>query len=216
MQPVLQARFRAKGFQILGWADGGWITFFSRKPILRPDDLKARKFFVWAGDNEALGLWKSAGYTPVPLAAPDILPGLQTGLINTFNATPLAALQFQWYPLAPHMTDLRWAPLIGGTVMTQRGWNRIPEKARPAILKAAADAEVRMKADIRADDAKAVEVMKKKGLTVHPITAAHRAEWQRVFEEAYPQMMERIVPEEVFKQAMRFRDAFRAKRDSKP
>jgi TRAP-type C4-dicarboxylate transport system substrate-binding protein len=211
MQPILREKFRRKGFVLLNWADGGWVTFFSKAPVLVPEDLKKRKFFVWAGDNKATDLWKSAGYTPVPLAATDILPSLQTGLINTFHATPVSALSFQWFALAPHMTELHWAPLIGGAVLTQKAWDAIPEASRPAIEAAAVEAEGRMKAEIRTADDKALQVMKTKGLSVHPITPEQYAAWQKTFEDAYPLIIDKVVPEDVFRQAMRFRDEIRAK-----
>jgi TRAP-type C4-dicarboxylate transport system substrate-binding protein len=214
MRPGLAERFRQKGFELLNWVDGGWITFFSKEPVLTPGDLKQRKFFVWAGDNKSADLWKSAGYSPVPLAATDILPGLQTGLINTFNATPISALSFQWFALAPHMTEMKWAPLVGGIVLTKKGWDQVPEASRAAIRQAAAEAELRMKTDVRSADEKAVGVMKEKGLTVHPVTPEQLAEWQKAFEGAYPQIIEKVVPEDVFKEAMKHRDAFRAKADA--
>jgi TRAP-type C4-dicarboxylate transport system substrate-binding protein len=210
MQPVLEERFRQKGFELLNWGDGGWISFFSKEPILLPDDLKRRKFFIWAGDNKAADLWKSAGYSPVPLASTDILPGLQTGLINTFSVTPLTALSFQWFALAPHMTDLKWAPLIGGTVLTKKVWDQVPEASRPALRQAAEEAEQRMKTDVRSADDKAVGIMKEKGLTVHPVSAEQHAQWQKSFEDVYPRLVETVVPKDMFQEAMKHRDAYRA------
>lgn len=209
MKPALEERFRQKGFEILNWADAGWVTFFSKEPVLLPDDLKRRKFFVWAGDNKMADLWKSAGYSPVPLASTDILPGLQTGLINTFSATPLSALSFQWFALAPHMTEMKWAPLIGGTVLAKKAWDQVPEASRPALRLAAGEAEHRMK-DLRSDNDKAVGIMKEKGLTVHPISAEQHAQWQKTIEDAYPRLVETFVPADVFQEAMKHRDAYRA------
>jgi len=211
MGPMLRERFLEKGFVLLSWGDGGWITFFSQTPVLRPDDLKQRKFFIWAGDVSAESLWKSAGYSPVPLAAPDILPGLQTGLINTYSATPLSSLSFQWFALAPNMTELKWAPLIGGLVLTRKAWERIPEPSRDAVRAAALEAERRMMREVRSADDKAVDIMREKGLKTHALTAEQRAEWQKTFEEAYPLMFGKVVPEEAFREAMRHRDAYRAK-----
>jgi TRAP-type C4-dicarboxylate transport system substrate-binding protein len=210
MQPVLREKFLQKGFVLLNWGDGGWVSFFSKEPVLVPDDLKKRKLFIWAGDNKAADLWKSAGFSPVPLASTDILPGLQTGLIDTFSATPLSALSFQWFALAPHMTELKWAPLIGGTVLSKKAWDQVPEASRPALQKAAEEAEQRMKTDVRSADDKAVGIMKEKGLAVHPVSAEQHAQWQKIFEEAYPRMVETVVPQDMFQEAMRHRDAYRA------
>ena len=46
-------------------------------------------------------LYKETGFQPGPLSANDLLPGLQTGMVNGFSSTPLVALAFQWFGLAP-------------------------------------------------------------------------------------------------------------------
>jgi hypothetical protein len=43
--------------------------------------MRKLKLFTWAGDGEVLQLWKKNGFQAVLLAAPNILLGLQTGLI---------------------------------------------------------------------------------------------------------------------------------------
>ena len=45
MRPRLESSLESKGFVVLNWADGGWVHFFSQKPVAVPDDLKAQKLF---------------------------------------------------------------------------------------------------------------------------------------------------------------------------
>ena len=63
------------------------------------------KLFTWAGDNDTLQLWKANGFRAVPLAATDILTGLQTGLIDAVPTTPLYALLNQSFGIAHNMID---------------------------------------------------------------------------------------------------------------
>ena len=62
-------------------------------------------------------------------------------MINAFAATPLAALAFQWFALAPNMTDLRFARLTGATIIDKRAWEKIPAELRPKILAASRASE---------------------------------------------------------------------------
>jgi len=211
MQPILEKRLEAKGFKVLNWGEAGWVQFFGKTPILTPDDLKKMKFFIWGDDADMMNIWKSAGFTPIPLSATDILPNLQTGLINCFDTTPVAALSFQWFALAPHMTQLNWCPLIGATIITTDGWNKVPAASRPAILKAAAEAGKAFKLDIRKNSDKAVDVMKEHGLIVHEITEDQYSQWQKLFESVYPQIADTIVPGDILNEAMKYRDEYRAK-----
>lgn len=211
LRSTLEKSFLEKGFVVLNWGDAGWVMFFAKERFATPDDMKTMKLFAWAGDNEAVELWKSGGFHPVPLPATEILTGLQTGLINAFDTTPLLALSSQWFGLAPHMLELRWAPLVGATVMTTGAWDRIPVAARPGVLQAASQAGERLKGDIRAANDKAIAAMKEHGLKVESSSPAIEAAWQRTAEEIYPRIRGTLVPNPVFDEARRLRDEFRAK-----
>jgi TRAP-type transport system periplasmic protein len=210
MQPILEKRLLAKGFKVLNWGEAGWVRFFGKDPILTPDDLKKAKFFVWGNDTDTMNIWKSAGYSPIPLAVTDILPNLQTGLINSFDTTPLSALSFQWFALAPHMNSLKWAPLVGATIITTKAWDKIPEAARPALLKAAAAAGVRFKDEIRSGEDKAIDTMKDHGLIVHDITEDQYDQWEKMFTSVYPQISGTVIPADMMDLAMKYRNEYRA------
>ena len=214
LRPMLEERLEKKGFIVLHWGDAGWVMFFAKEPFTRPDELRERKLFVWAGDSYSVDLWKASGFHPVPLAFTDILPGLQTGLINALDTTPLAALANQWFGLAPHMLDLKWAPLVGATVITKRAWEKIPPVAREAVRAAAAAAGDRLKGEIRSADATAIEAMVKRGLTVHPAGPDVEAEWRLAAEGAYPRIRGTIVPAEIFDEVRRLSSEYRASREA--
>ncbi len=215
MEPVLEARLLAKGFKVLNWGEAGWVRFFGKKPIMTPEDLKKEKFFVWGDDADTMKIWNSAGYSPVPLAVTDILPNLQTGLINAFDTTPVSALSFQWFALALHMTDIKWAPLLGANIITLKAWNKIPAEDQAELLKAAATAGVRFKSEIRSGEQKAIEVMKTKGLIVHDVTPEQYQQWETMFQGVYPQISGTVIPADMMDMALKYRDEYRAKKAAK-
>src|ERR1035438_475363 len=51
LRPQLEARLLAKGYIVLFWSDSGWARFFSKSPVLHPDDLRKLKVFAWAGNT---------------------------------------------------------------------------------------------------------------------------------------------------------------------
>jgi len=195
----------------LNWGEAGWVYFFGKTPILTPDDLRKMKMFIWGDDADTMNIWKSAGYSPIPLSATDILPNLQTGMINCFDTTPVAALSFQWFALAKHMTNMKWCPLVGATIITKEGWDKIPVSAQPAVLKAAAKAGKSFKDDIRVSNDKAIESMKKYGLEVHNVTPEQYAQWETLFKSVYPQISGSLIPTDIMDMAIKYRDEYRAK-----
>jgi TRAP-type C4-dicarboxylate transport system substrate-binding protein len=185
--PEFERRLAKKGFKVLTWSTTGWVHFFTKEPVITPDDMKKRRLFLWGSDTTYLELVKASGFNPVPLAITDLLPSLQTGLVDSFAVPPAAALSFQWFALAPNMTDLRWQPLPGTTVVSMKQWNRIPADLRPVLENSARKAGTRLQKRIRALEHDAIVAMKKHGLTVHPVSSEVEAQWAMlVREKGYP------------------------------
>src|SRR5215471_1589286 len=107
------------------------------------------KIFIWTGSPDQATIMRRAGYTPVPLETSDILPGLQTGLINTACVAPIFALATQLDLRAPHMLNLDWAPLVGACVIKKDVWEKIPQEARGPLLAAANRAGKEIRANSR-------------------------------------------------------------------
>jgi TRAP-type C4-dicarboxylate transport system substrate-binding protein len=210
--PRLEKSIEARGYVVLNWGDVGWVHFFTTKPVTRLADMRKMKLFTWAGgDNETLELWKSNGFRAVPLAATDILTGLQTGLIEAVPTTPLYALLNQSFGIARNMIDLKWAPLIGATVITRRVWDSIPPVPRGDMLAAAREAGVTMRGGIRKMGDDAIVTMEKRRLQVVHVDAATLAEWRRETESVYPRLRGSQVPPELFDEVRKLRDEFRAR-----
>ncbi len=108
------------------------------------------------------------------------------------------------------MTDMRWAPLVGATVITVKAWDKIPVAARPAVMKAAAEAGVRFKDEIRNGEQKAVDTMKEHGLVVHQITPDQYDQWEKLFTSVYPQISGTVIPKDMMDMAMQYRDEYRS------
>ncbi len=212
MRPKLEASLEAKGFVVLNWADGGWVHFFTKKPVAVPDDLRALKLFSWAGDAEAVETWRSAGFNPVPLPSTEIATALQTGLVEALGSPPQVAVISQFFNRARYMTDLRWQLLQGATIIAKATWEKIPADIRPELLKISQEAGVRLRKEVRDAEARDIEAMKKRGLTVVPVSAAQRAQWQKLTESIYPQIRGKVLPAEAFDEAMRYRDEYRKQR----
>jgi TRAP-type transport system periplasmic protein len=211
LRPKLEANLAAKGFIVLNWADGGWVRFFAQKPVATPDDLRALKLFTWAGDNDALEIWKSAGFNPVPLQVPDVPTALQTGLVSALGAPPQVAILSQYYVHAKNMTDLRWQILFGATLIHTTTWERIPADLRPALLASARTAGESLRQQIHASETRDIEAMKRNGLKLIAVDAQARSRWQQLAESTYPQIRGKVVPADIFDETVRLRDALRKK-----
>jgi TRAP-type C4-dicarboxylate transport system substrate-binding protein len=148
----------------------------------------------------------------VPLPSTEIATALQTGLVEALGSPPQVAVISQFFNNARNMTDLKWQLLQGATIITKATWEKIPADLRPELLEVSREAGARLQKEIRDAEAKDVEAMKKRGLTVVPVSAAQRAQWQKLTESIYPRIKGRVVPAEAFDEAMRYRDEYRKQR----
>ena len=208
--PRLEKMIEARGYLVLNWGDVGWVHFFTTRPVTRLDDMRNMKLFTWAGDNDTLELWKANGFRAVPLAATDILTGLQTGLIDAVPTTPLYALLNQSFGIARNMIDVKWAPLIGATVITRRMWDSIPAAHRTAMMDAAREAGAGLRGGIRKMGDEATVTMQKRRLQVIHADAATVAEWRREAEGIYPKLRSSQIPADLFDEVRRLCGEYRA------
>ncbi len=205
----LEKILEEKGIIVLNWGDAGWVYFFAKEPFSHPSEMKGMKLYLGAGDATLTQLYKEAGFRPVPISIVDMLPALQTGLVDAFNAVPLAALAFQWFALAPNMADLNWSFLSGATVIDKRAWMNIPADLRPEILKVSRAASERLRSEIRTLNEDAVKSMVENGLKIHHIPPSVEEEWRKIVEDIYPRIRGKIVPSGIFDEVKMYRDEFR-------
>lgn len=210
MRPAMEKKFLDKGFVVLAWGDAGWVRFFSKDPALRPDDFKRMKFFAWGSEPEQQSIMKSLGYTPVPLETSDILPAIQTGMINVVPSTPYFALASQIYNTAPNMLEINWAPIVGALVVTKKAWDEMSPEVRDAVRTTSDLAGVQIRAKARQEVDDAVDAMKKRGLTVNKPNAEQMREWNDLAEKLYPRIRGTMVPAETFDEVFAHLKVFRA------
>ena len=208
--PRLEKKLEERGFKLLLWADVGWVYTFTKTPARTPDDLRKLKLFTTAGDPETEKLYKEFGFRAIPLSGTDLIPSLQTGMINACNLPPILALTTEAYRLAPNMIGVKWTfPMIAGTVMDLKVWQSLPEKYRSKMLDAARKRGDEFQGRIRKWAEDSILEMERRGLKITKPDADTLAVWKREAEVAYPKLRGRHAPADLFDEVRRLRDEFR-------
>ena len=215
LAPQLEGMIEQKGFKILNWADAGWVRFFTKRPASTLDDIRGMKLLTSAGDPETEELYKDFGFQVVPLPYTEVLTALQTGMIEAVQGPPLYAMVEQWFGLATHMTEVKWAPLVGATVISNRAWEGIPANIRPQLLEAARSAGRRLLPEIRQLNEDAIPAMTKRGLNVVRPDSAALASWFAEAKDAYPKLRGRYVSADLFDEVERLRNEFRSQQQTR-
>jgi len=198
MRPSMEKKFLEKGYVVLAWGDAGWVRFFSKNPAFSPEDFKKMKFFAWGAEAEQQEIMKSLGYTPVPLEPTDILPSIQTGMINVVPSTPYFALASQIFNTAPNMLEINWAPIVGAFVISKKSWDEMSPETQKVLRASSDKAGQVIRNQARKEVDEAVDAMKKRGLKVNKPNAEQLKEWQTLSESLYPRIRGKMVPAETF------------------
>jgi TRAP-type C4-dicarboxylate transport system substrate-binding protein len=207
--PRLEKGLAQRGFIVLNWGDAGWVHFFTKQPAMRPDDIRRMKLCVLQGDTSTFQLYKINGFHPIALAATDILTGLQTGLVDAIQSPPLVAMVNQWFGGAKNMLDLRFAQLVGATLISKDVWDKIPAPVQKEMLVSSRKAGVGLREEIRKAEAGAIPLMQGFGLNVVHADDKAVAEWRALAESVYPKLRGSLVPADLFDEVKRLRDEYR-------
>jgi TRAP-type C4-dicarboxylate transport system substrate-binding protein len=184
-----EAQLKKEHFILLNWGEAGWAHFFGKNRVVSLSDMRKAKLFCWAGNDGEFAGWKDVGVTPVSISPTEIHTALESGRIDAFATSAIAAETFQWFRYAPEMSGMRWAPLVGATIITEEAWNSLPEDAKPALLESAKRAGERFRSETRKKSGEAVETMKKRGLHVQDASAEVCAEWEAEAVKAWHKLM---------------------------
>ncbi len=202
LRPQLEDRLRKAGYVVLFWGDGGWVRYFSRRPIHKIADMKSMRVYASSGDPESVELFKNY-FTPVVLEPDQILLGLRNGMIDALPIPPILANFSQVPTYAPYMLDLRWAPITGALVVTERAWKQLDPTTQAWLRETSERAGVEMRRASRVEDEQTIQVMKEKqGLKITTLSPEADREWRAEIARMYPRVRGAIVPAPMFDAAV--------------
>ncbi|MBU1080939.1 MAG: TRAP transporter substrate-binding protein DctP [Spirochaetes bacterium] len=175
-----------QGIRTLAWSKAGWVRFFSKSQVRVPDDMKKLKLATEPGATTLLQAFKELGYHMVPVALPDTLVALNSGMIEAVYTSPLTVGGMQLFGIAKYMMSLRLSPFLGAIVISEKAWKRIPAELQPLLAEATHRTERILDERIGALEDEAIATMKEYGLVVTETTPEEKALWLRDVEISMP------------------------------
>ena len=130
----LAGDFEKKGYVLLGFAEAGFVYFYSKASLVGTEAMRRLKMWAWKGDPVAQTFLETFGIKTYPLHLADVNTGLETGMIDSFYSPPLASVAFQWYSRIQYMLDYPMVNSTGAFLMNKRIFNRLSKKNQ-TILK---------------------------------------------------------------------------------
>jgi len=157
----LRKEFQNGGFELLGWAEVGFVYVFTNSPVAKVSDMKSLKMWEWEGDPVADATFKTIGVNPIQLSITDVHQSLQTGLINGVYASPLACVSLQWFTSSKYMMDYPLTNSMGAVVVSKRDYDKLPADLQQILSKNGIKFMRKLTELSRSDNQKSLETLKK-------------------------------------------------------
>jgi TRAP-type C4-dicarboxylate transport system substrate-binding protein len=210
IEPDITKGFEEKGCVFLGWADVGWAYIFSKDEVRNIEELKRRKIWLWEGDPLAEQTFKSFELSGVPLALPDVLQSLQTGLIDSVYNSSYGLMGLQWHTKVKYMSRMSVGHGTGALVLTKTAWQQVPKKLRPKVQEIARAHLDQLLSDVRKKNEESITELERSGIKVIPIPEAEMPLYRENGERVAQGLAGRLYSKPFLDKVKKVRDEVRA------
>ncbi len=200
--PIFENNIEKKGFKLITWSKAGWVNFFSKGPVVYPDDMKKHKLSFATGTPEMEEAWKKAGFRIVPNELKDLMMALESGMVDSFYLPPIVAASGQYFALAPYMCTIKIAPVVGGMVCSKKIWDSIPDQYKDKMLSVADKMVHNLYLKTLDLEKEAIEEMKKHGLKIVIIPSDALEKWKVVVDKGTDALMGKAFSKEIYDKAV--------------
>lgn len=150
LSPFFNQKFEQNKFKNLATFEIGLVYFVTQKKVQDLNAIKSLKIWSWDGDPLVTNMFESMNLIGVPLALPDVLSSLSTGVVEAAYAPPIGILALQWNTKIKYMVDFPISYSIGAFVITSAAW----AKVSPADQKKVIEISKRYETEINNGNAK--------------------------------------------------------------
>ena len=179
LEDTVNAMIGEIGLVGLGQNTASWHIIYSKaKPILWPKDARDVRMRSRVDESSILFL-QSLNADVIHLSATEVIPSLQTGLIDAGETNSFVYFLNGVYSEAPHLTLTNHVPSVTAFIANQRWWTGMTQAQRDTVIAALAPRET-WNTPMRADEQRIMGQYAERGAVVHHLTDEMRARWKEV------------------------------------
>lgn len=166
MDALFKKGFEDRGYIMLGWSEGGFVRLMSTIPVDTLAKLKKARVWTWPAAPMTKAIFDEAGISGIPLSVPDVMVGLQTGLVDVVYAPPSGAIALQWFTRVKYITDVPLIYLLGGLTIKKAVFDKIAPEHQKLLRQSFEQHTGQLKLVIRKENEDAMQVMAKHGVKI--------------------------------------------------
>lgn len=129
-----------KGFFALSAYVAGTRSFYAKKPITKPEDLKGLKIRVQASPT-TLKMIELMGGAPTPISFGEVYTAMQQGVVDGAENNVPSWVQTRHIEIAKVFSEDEHASIPDFLVISTKTWNKLTPEQQQILAKAAKDSE---------------------------------------------------------------------------
>mgnify|MGYP002633418208 CR=1 FL=1 len=188
--PQLEVAMEAKDLKLWIWGENGWLDFGGQKEITGAGSFGGTKVAMQESAVQ-LTMYDAIGVKPTPLPIPEILGGMQTGLVDTYASSPIFATAAQWFAYTKHWADSDHMYQPAVVVFSKRFWDGLPPDLQTLVVGYAAEMTPTLRQAVRGLDAELFEGFAENDIAVRRWTEAEREAFAAATRPAHAAMVKR-------------------------
>jgi len=192
----LQAQFDkapAKGFRFLSTFEAGFRCMTTRDPLNTPADAKGKKLRTFPNEMMRWTL-EDIGFSVQIMPLPEVYMAIQQGVVSGQENPIDTIYSNKFYEVAPNVTLTQHVYSPIPLAISEKTWQKLSESDRQAVTKAAKEAAVFSRQEIRANDDRQLKEMADKGAK---IARPNLEPFRQVVQPAYAKAREKFGAENV-------------------
>jgi TRAP-type transport system periplasmic protein len=195
--------FRRRGYVLLGWGDVGWVRLFTTRRVGSLADLQQLRIWSWTDDPMARAMVKRIGVRAVPLSIQDVLPALQTGLIDACYGSPYSMLALQWHTKIRYVWKENLTYAVGALVVRRNVFDQLSPKLRQILEEESRSLTARFTRRAREDNQAALARLRELHIEEVQFPADAVARFQKIARPLWEELAGRLYPRALLDRVLR-------------
>ena len=175
--------------------------------------VKAAKMWVWQGDPVAKSVMEAFGVRTTPLHLADVNTGLETGMIDSFYAPPMAAIAFQWHAKVRFLLDYPLVHSTGALLIRKDVFDRLPREHQSLLARLSRQYCRQLVKATRRENEEALKVLKTGGITFEAPSAAQIASFELSARNVRAANVEKLYPKDMLERVKAILKSYRDQTD---
>jgi TRAP-type C4-dicarboxylate transport system substrate-binding protein len=192
-RPLLEKKFGEQGMMLLyavAWPPQG---IYSKKPLASAADLKGSKWRAYSPATSRIA--ELVGAQPVTVQAAELSQALATGVVESYMSSGSTGVDSKTYEHLKYWYDTQaWLPK-NAVIVNKAAFDALDAPTKAALLKAAADAEVRGWAASMRVNTESVDKLKANGMNIVAPSTQLKSDMNKVGDTMLTEWLDKAGPD---------------------